>query len=572
MQCLSIGQVAECISLNAPDLDALYLLYANDMKGNVRTALNNESTLRILRNKFKLGPPPTHRNTFPELYFEYSETHLSAISYQFFGIEETVWKFHKENFPISPLIMSMSYMDDNDRKTLFHSILETVKPYSGEIPSLNLIETFARYFIQYVKSNPIEAMTFMGVKFDPSDNKGKQQRINLASMIFGMACFHGDTSLSRQLWNDFHTLYPSINNTMTSQWCIWSLAGGHRYFNVDIVNKYYWMIIEKLIRYQRIELIKELSAYRKSHVVDITDSLIAPSNILPLIFETNNLSIVKMTFDMGNFIESPADYLGRSTLEIVKYVEINMGAGKSITLSSLDALRTGNFEVFNYIASKYGISSMVDIVKMALEMGYNDIYNQSVALISDDELHSVLNTLIDRKYPPYGSELFRKIILGSDNDPTILCLTDDVPMERLAGNVSAVMKIKFIMKGKTTKDRFIARRQREADLITYGISRCTDVLIPPNVFPALKYFMLHAPTITRTDYMIECANNKQYDTFRVVLYTIPKDEDLTLLIKKLYDPSLGLHRRFLQMVVRGGYRYNPSFIPQQIQETINKMI
>lgn len=583
------SQVVEAIVSNMTDLHSIYMLYLNGNNPFLKMYIDNESTIAMLRTKFKLGTAPKRRNTFPELYFEYSETHFTPVTYQLWGIDRSVkYTLESMNKYFRVLLESLSFMSEKEVNETISKMEENsgrISYLKYTIPSLDLLGKFWNHYSKYMGAGAANV------------------EHSIAPLIFGMVCSHGENDLKRQMWDEILTKYPQSLDQMRLMWCLGSLIGGYHNLQKDIIDKHYVEIVKALIYHKKIDFLRELIEYRRRYSNDVKDDKFKNHSPELDAVMTNDIEIIKLVVGAFGRLHHTTLNLGSVKLEIIKFLELESiptipiitpgqpeplvtmipPYGEDVMKSVSSYLLRKNLDVFEYVTSKYKVKSIIDVydvIKNAAIRGYKDIY---LKYIKDYQITSVTLSEIIFFFEETlhnCSDFYLDILFGKEH-PTILIVDANYAgQERISHTLG--IKYKFVdkrigdplrlemddyrtMKNVGEIDTILKEELERITSLVDDIGREDHALFLKRLAPYLS------PTL-KVELMIRYAKHRCYGSFRSILSPVPKETDMTQIINYFVANHDDLHGRFLQIIVREGFSYNSLLLTPEARVKVEKMI
>lgn len=541
-------QIIQCLSSNSPDLHFLYMLYTRGKNPSVVSVLDNPFTLLSLRSKFNLSQPPVHRNTFTELYFEYCESHLTPISYEFLGEETFTEKCLHEDM-LGVWIDSLSFMSEEDRST-----------------TLNL-PGVTNNMLRGKKNIPSNEQALSLLKY--SDDK-----MILADVALSIACYNGDRDIITDIWNYILTRDTLSEDRLNRILCVWSLAGGHKHYNVSVINSDYTIILKLVIRNKRIEILKELIAYIRANPRDLITDPLGTSSLPGIALETDNVEIIKIVFDTFDSADHISGTMKDLSLDTIKFLDVDLDLGKTLVQRLYTFFSNKTSDVFNYISTKYASEINTDeyfsIALEALFQSHKDVYLKYFQLLSDDDKDELPSKILETISTDWnaGGNLLLEPIFGTEARPTVIVSID-------GGEIDILSEKTGILYRYSTEESHDPMRihlkdpHEECDEIFLG--HITSTLRRGQCTDMFKRLVPWLSVENKAKLLIYSIEINMFSIFRFILSTFPRDTDMTQVIAMFHEHK-SFHRRFLQIIVRQGYSFNPDLVHPQILSSIKKMM
>lgn len=554
--CHSVSQLVECLSGNSPDLHFLYMLYTRSRNPEVISVLDNSSTLLSLRSKFNLFPPPAHRNTFTELYFEYCESHLTPISYEFLGVVDFTNRCYSKD-RLDTWIESLSLMTKEDRSVSFKTLTanDNILNSSKNTPSDELAMSLFKYSIEDVDVNT-----------------------TLLTIAFSMTCYNGNKDTTSYMWNEALRRYPKLVDNFTYTLCVWSLAGGHKKYDPSTINRHYITCLRFVIYHGRVEILKDLISYIQSRPEGLNRQTHVETFLSNLAIQTNDIEIIKLVTDAFGVSNVGVSFLREASLDTIKFLDIDLNLGEIVFMGLYSYLSNKTSDVFNYVSSKYyhkiEDAEYLGITLEALINGHKDVYVKYFQLLNTDDgyFQEKLLGLLESGVKTKGN-LLSESLFGTEDQPTVIISIDEEEIDIISEETGILYRYSTVKFNDPMRIHMISIDEGD-DSVTYDTifnSFLTDSVLENTDLNVFKRLIPWLSTIRRKDLLLYSIRMKRFYIFRIILDTFPKDTDMTDVISVFHEDN-SLHRRFLQVIIRKGYSFNGDLLYPRILSSVKKMM
>ena len=367
-------------------------------------------------------------------------------------------------------------------------------------------------------------------------------------------------------------LYPEIESIEKIKY-VWSAAGGHNPLsNSDLNIKNFYEILSLLVRFKRIESLKIMVDFYKMFRYKLTQTW-EFNYIGKELIDCGDQDIIRLITNEFKVIFA-LSRLGDASFEIVKLLE-ELGFKDDLISALPRYLESGNIEPFNYISVKYQSSinnqTKNDIFKTSLLYGHEDIYKMYLPKVGDGLFVMVIDRIL-RGTSSIKSNLIPRLLLGDKGEPTIFIYNPNVePSEFVDPEIgikyiTSPIRIKDPMRIQLTDDiQYVNGQIASSMFLVKASATKDDVSLMLRLLPWID-------SESKGSLIETLMGNKHFKLFRIVFDTVLGDDIdiVTYTINSIAgDPSI--HRRFLQIMARKGYKYDETQISPETLETIRRM-
>lgn len=523
-----------------PDIMSLFFLY-NGGSDQLRSALDQSVVLNTLRERLGLDKAPLHSNSFRELCYEYSERHMTPISFSFFDHSRFARYADIEAFTLTLILTKKE-----DTLEWWRYYLSDTFPYTSK-----------------------ERLIQVWNSFKEMNQGNKEYTRDFLLWSLSCAAYHDMLGLIDEI-QLYRNNEPS--DRVDAAISVGFISGGHiydaRHLNRRIIgiNDFLRSHMASAARYGQLKAL--------TMIVDLTKTL-----------EDQN-------YDIDYALSSAMEY---NQTEIIKYL-ISVRKSRGILLhqnalkkTSIDCFKlaypsiSGDLVNAHKTAAKVGRQDIIDylidigdikpnesykyrmIVESAANGAHRSMFYRFYGLLSNGDKQKVSQSLDDDSI-----EILSDFIFGRDPGELTFLVVGEYLKEGETVKIITPDGSFYYLRGSNGNDLYrltIKDEEAASDLWDDFLEKACigNIEIIKRIYPSLSPSAI-SKVLT---YLV---GGCFYEAFRVMLNLLPSDTDMTHIILSMLKEDTTLNPRFLQILVRKGVRYDATKLSRDDKQRIDRMM